>query len=138
MPARSLARVRFSFEVENPYDVRPRLSCLPVDDRNPYWGRNHEAFGEDPFLTGRMGVAYVKGLQGKDKRYLKLAATLKHYAVNSVETERFQLDAKVSRRMLYDYWLPHFRDAVVDGGACSLMASYNAINGTPNNINHWL
>lgn len=107
-------------------------------ERNPYWGRNHEAWGEDPFLTGRMAVAYVRGLQGDDPRYLKLASTLKHYAVNNVEQDRMKLDAKVSERMLYEYWLPHFRDAVVEGGACSLMASYNAINGTPNNINHWL
>lgn len=106
--------------------------------RNPYWGRNHEAYGEDPFLTGRMAVAYVQGLQGDDPHYLKLAATLKHYAVNNVETERQKLDAKVSERWLREYWLPHFRDAVVEGKASSLMASYNAINGTPNNINHWL
>ncbi len=107
-------------------------------ERNPYWGRNHEAFGEDPFLTGRMAVAYVKGLQGDDPRYLKLAATLKHYAVNNVETDRQKLNANVSERMLREYWLPHWRDAVVEGKACSLMASYNAINGTPNNINHVL
>jgi len=107
-------------------------------ERNPYWGRNHEAFGEDPFLTGRMAVAYVKGIQGDDPRYLKLAATLKHYAVNNVEADRTKLNATVSERMLREYWLPHWRDAVVEGKACSLMASYNAINGTPDNINHWL
>ena len=107
-------------------------------ERNPYWGRNHEAWGEDPFLTGRMAVTYVQGLQGDDPHYLKLAATLKHYAVNNVETDRQKLNANVSERMLREYWLPHFRDAVVEGKACSLMASYNAINGTPNNINHWL
>ena len=107
-------------------------------ERNPYWGRNHEAWGEDPFLTGRMGVAYVHGLQGDDPHYMKIAATLKHYAVNNVETNRQKLNAVVPEAMLRDYWLPHFRDCVVEGGAASLMASYNAINGTPNNINHWL
>ena len=61
-----------------------------------------------------------------------------HYAVNNVEKDRQKLDARVSERMLHEYWLPHFRDAVVEGKAQSLMASYNAINGTPNNINHWL
>ncbi|MEI7908174.1 MAG: glycoside hydrolase family 3 C-terminal domain-containing protein [Verrucomicrobiota bacterium] len=106
--------------------------------RNPYWGRNHEAWGEDPFLTGRMAVAYVKGLQGDDPHYLKLAATLKHYAVNNVETDRQSLNATVPERWLREYWLPHFRDAIVEGHAASVMASYNAINGTPNNINHWL
>ena len=106
--------------------------------RNPYWGRNHEAWGEDPYLTGRMAVTYVQGLQGDDPHYLKIAATLKHFAVNNVETGRQQLSATVSERMLHEYWLPHFHDAVVEGRASSLMASYNAINGTPNNINHWL
>lgn len=106
--------------------------------RNPFWGRNHEAWGEDPFLTGRMAVSYVRGLQGDDSRYLKIAATLKHYAVNNVEADRMELNATVSERMLHEYWLPHFRDAVVEAKACSLMASYNAINGTPNNINRWL
>ena len=106
--------------------------------RNPYWGRNHEAWGEDPFLVGRMAVAYVKGLQGDDPRHLKIAATLKHYAVNNVETDRQKLNSAVSERMLREYWLPHFRDAVVEGRAQSLMASYNAINGIPNNINRWL
>ncbi len=107
-------------------------------ERNPYWGRNHEAWGEDPFLTGRMAVAYVQGLQGPDPQHLKIAATLKHYAVNNVEASRTALNAQVSEAMLRDYWLPHFHDAVVEGHAQSLMASYNAINGTPNNINHWL
>ncbi|HEY1921728.1 MAG TPA: glycoside hydrolase family 3 C-terminal domain-containing protein, partial [Tepidisphaeraceae bacterium] len=106
--------------------------------RNPYWGREGEAWSEDPFLCGRMAVAFVQGLQGDDPRYLKLAATLKHFAVNNVESDRQKLNAVVSERMLYEYWLPHFHDAVVEGGAQSLMASYNAINGTPNNINHWL
>ena len=106
--------------------------------RNPYWGRNFESWSEDPFLTGRMAVAYVRGLQGEDPRHLKLAATLKHYAVNNVEFDRMKLNAVVSERMLREYWLPHFHDAVVEGKAQSLMGSYNAINGTPNNINRWL
>ena len=106
--------------------------------RNPYWGRNHEAWGEDPFLTGRMAVNYVEGLQGDDPHYLKIAATLKHFAVNNVETGRQKLNAVVSERMLHEYWLPHFHDAVVEGGASSLMASYNAINGVHNNMNLWL
>lgn len=106
--------------------------------RNPYWGRNYEIWGEDPFLTGRMGVAYTKGLQGDHPVHLKVAATLKHYAVNNVEVDRMKLNAEVSKRMLHEYWLPHFRAGVVEGKASSLMASYNAINDTPNNINHWL
>ena len=61
--------------------------------RNPRWGRIQECYGEDPYLTGRMGVAYVKGLQGDDPKYLKIAATLKHYAVNNVEQDRTSLSA---------------------------------------------
>jgi beta-glucosidase len=106
--------------------------------RNPYWGREGEAWSEDPFLCGKMAVAFVKGMQGNDPHYLKLASTLKHFAVNNVEADRQKLSATVSERMLHEYWLPHFREAVVEGHAQSLMASYNAINGTPNNINHWL
>jgi len=106
--------------------------------RNPYWGRINECYGEDPTLTGRLAVAFVKGIQGDDPRYLKLAATLKHFAVNNVEKDRKKLNAVVPERMLYEYWLPHWREAVVEGGAQSVMASYNAINGTPDNINHWL
>jgi beta-glucosidase len=103
--------------------------------RNPYWGRINECYGEDPFLTGRLGVAFVKGLQGDDPKYLKLVSTLKHYAVNNVETDRQKLSATVPERMLYEYWLPHFRDCIVEGQAQSIMASYNAINGVPSNIN---
>jgi beta-glucosidase len=106
--------------------------------RNPYWGRINECYGEDPFLTGRIGVAYVQGLQGKDPKYLKLVSTLKHFAVNNVEKDRQKLSASVSERMLHEYWLPHFRDCIVEGGAQSIMASYNAINGVPNNINSLL
>jgi beta-glucosidase len=99
--------------------------------RNPRWGRIQECYGEDPYLTGRLGVAYVRGLQGDDPKNLKLAATLKHYAVNNVEKNRLSLSATVSERMLYEYWLPHFRDCVVEGRACSIMAAYNSINGIP-------
>ncbi len=106
--------------------------------RNPYWGRINECYGEDPYLTGRIAVAYVTGLQGDDPHYLKLAATLKHFAVNNVERDRRKLDAHVPERMLYEYWFPHWRDCIVEARAASVMASYNGINGTPNNINHWL
>ncbi len=106
--------------------------------RNPYWGRINECYGEDPFLTGRMGVAFVTGLQGDDPKYLKLVSTLKHFAVNNVEKDRQKLSATVPERMLYEYWLPHFRDCIVEGHAQSVMASYNAINGTPNNMNSLL
>ena len=106
--------------------------------RNPYWGRINECFGEDPYLTGRIGVAYVQGLQGNDPKYLKIIATLKHYTAYNVEKRRGSVSAKVNDRMLYEYYLPHFRDCIVEGRAQSIMASYNAINGVPNVVNHKL
>jgi beta-glucosidase len=106
--------------------------------RDPRWGRIHEAFGEDPYLTSRMTVAYVKGTQGDDGKYLKLAATLKHYAVNNQEKDRISLSAEVSERMLMEYWLPHFKAGIVEGHAQSIMSSYNALNGVPNAENRLL
>lgn len=106
--------------------------------RNPYWGRNYEIWGEDPFLAGRMGVAFVQGMQGSDPKYLKLAATLKHFAVNNVEEDRRLLSATVNERMLHEYWLPAFKDGIIEGNAQSVMASYNAINGVPNVMNEYL
>jgi beta-glucosidase len=106
--------------------------------RDPRWGRIHEAFGEDPYLTSRMTVAYVRGTQGDDAKYLKLAATLKHYAVNNQERNRTSLSADVPERMLYEYWLPHFRAGIMDGHAQSIMSSYNSLNGMPNAENKLL
>jgi beta-glucosidase len=109
--------------------------------RNPFWGRIQEIYSEDPYLTGRLGVAFVKGLQGNDPKYLKLVSTLKHYAVNNIENipeDRHRHDAKVSERWLFEYWLPHFRDGIVEGKAQSVMASYNAINGVDNVRNKYL
>jgi len=106
--------------------------------RDPRWGRIWEAFGEDPWLTSRMTVAYVKGTQGDDPKYLKLAATLKHYAVNNEERDRTKIDVTVSERMLREYYLPHFRAGIVEGKAQSIMSSYNSINGTAGAENEWL
>jgi beta-glucosidase len=106
--------------------------------RDPRWGRIHEAFGEDPYLTSRMTVAYVRGTQGDDPKYLKLGATLKHYAVNNQERDRSSLSASVSERMLMEYWLPHFKAGIVEGKAVSIMSSYNALNGVPNAENKLL
>jgi beta-glucosidase len=106
--------------------------------RDPRWGRIHEAFGEDPYLAARMTVAYVRGTQGDDAKYLKLAATLKHYAVNNQESDRSSLSARVSDRMLMEYFLPHFKAGIMEGHATSIMSSYNAINGTPNAENKLL
>jgi beta-glucosidase len=100
--------------------------------RDPRWGRGQETYGEDPFLTARMGVAFVTGMQGKDPRYLKVVATPKHYAVHSgPEPERHEFDAKVSESDLVSTYLPAFRATVVEGKAASVMCVYNAVNGLP-------
>ena len=100
--------------------------------RDPRWGRGHETYGEDPHLTGRLGVAYIKGLQGEDPDYLKAAACAKHYAVHSgPEEERHKFNAKVSQKDLYETYLPAFRDAVKEGKVEAVMGAYNRVNGEP-------
>jgi beta-glucosidase len=100
--------------------------------RDPRWGRGQETYGEDPYLTGRMAVAFVGGMQGRDPRYLKTVATPKHYAVHSgPEPERHGFDAQVGEYDLVNTYLPAFRTAVVEGKAESIMCVYNAVNGTP-------
>ncbi len=108
-------------------------------DRDPRWGRIWETFGEDPLLVSRMTVAYVKGLQGNDPKYLELAATLKHYAAYDDERNRIKTDSDVvSEHMLRDYYLPQFKAGIMAGGASSIMSSYNGINGVPNAENKLL
>jgi len=100
--------------------------------RDPRWGRGQETYGEDPYLTGRMGVAFVKGLQGDDPKYLKVVATPKHYAVHSgPEPDRHHFDARVSKKELRETYLPAFRDCVREGKAFSVMGAYNRTNGEP-------
>ncbi len=100
--------------------------------RDPRWGRGQETYGEDPFLTGRTGVAYVTGLQGDNPKYYLAIATPKHYAVHSgPEPTRHFADVDVSKHDEVDTYEPAFRAAVVEGKAGSVMCAYNAINGQP-------
>ncbi len=100
--------------------------------RDPRWGRGQETYGEDPYLTGRIGVAFVKGLQGDDPKYLKVVATPKHYAVHSgPEPLRHRFDARVDERDLRTTYLPAFEATVREGGAWSVMGAYNRTNGEP-------
>ena len=100
--------------------------------RDPRWGRGQETYGEDPFLTSRMGVAFVKGLQGDNAKYLKTIATPKHFAVHSgPEATRHEVDVAVSRHDMEDTYLPAFRATVVEGNAQSVMCAYNSVNGEP-------
>ena len=100
--------------------------------RDPRWGRGQETYGEDPYLTGRMAVQFVRGLQGDHPKYLKTVATVKHYAVHSgPEPERHSFDAVVSDRDLRESYLPHFETGIREGGAYSVMCAYNRVYGEP-------
>jgi beta-glucosidase len=102
-------------------------------DRDPRWGRIWETFGEDPLLASRITVAYVKGTQGNDPKYLELAATLKHYAAYDDERDRIKTgNDLVPDRILRDFYLPQFKAGIMEGKAVSIMSSYNGINGIPN------
>ena len=98
--------------------------------RDPRWGRGQETYGEDPFLTGRLGVQFIKGLQGDDTTYFKTIATVKHFAVHSgPEPERHVFDAVVNERDFRDTYLPQFEMGVKEGKAYSAMCAYNRLNG---------
>ena len=100
--------------------------------RDPRWGRGQETYGEDPYLTARLGVAYVKGLQGDDPQYLKVVSTPKHFAAHSgPEPERHQFDAQVDERDLRETYLPAFEACVREGKSFSVMAAYSRLNGEP-------
>src|SRR3977135_834073 len=100
--------------------------------RDPRWGRGQETYGEDPYLTSRLGVAFVKGLQGDDPRYLKVVATPKHFAVHSgPEPQRHGFDSMAVERDLRETYLPAFRATVVEGKADSVMCAYNRTNREP-------
>ncbi len=107
--------------------------------RDPRWGRGQETYGEDPFLTGRMGVAFVTGLQGDDPRYFRVIATPKHFAVHSgPEPSRHSIDVSVSKHDMEDTYLPAFRAAITEGKAESIMCAYNRVNGEPACANTFL
>ena len=100
--------------------------------RDPRWGRGQETYGEDPYLTGRLAVSFIHGLQGDDPKYFKTIATVKHFAVHSgPEPLRHEFDAVVSERDLRESYLPHFEVAIREGGAYSLMCAYNRVYGKP-------
>ena len=100
--------------------------------RDPRWGRGHETFGEDPYLTSRLGVRYVMGLKGHDEDYLKAAACAKHFAVHSgPESVRHEFNAEVSEQDLRETYLPAFKACVQEGKVEAVMGAYNRTNGAP-------
>ena len=107
--------------------------------RDPRWGRGQETYGEDPFLTARMGVAFVTGMQGEDPKYYRVISTPKHYAVHSgPEPTRHTADVKISKHDELDTYLPAFRATVTEAKAGSVMCAYNSINGQPACVNEFL
>ena len=107
--------------------------------RDPRWGRGQETYGEDPFLTARMGVAFVTGMQGDDPRYYRVISTPKHFAVHSgPEPTRHIADVTVSKHDELDTYLPAFRATVTEAKADSVMCAYNSINGQPACANEFL
>jgi beta-glucosidase len=100
--------------------------------RDPRWGRGQETYGEDPFLTGRLAVGFIRGLQGDDPKYIKAMACAKHFAVHSgPELERHRFDVAPPERDLYETYLPHFEAAVREGRVGAVMGAYNAVDGEP-------
>ncbi len=100
--------------------------------RDPRWGRGQETYGEDPFLTARLGVAFIRGLQGDDPKYVKAMACAKHYAVHSgPEPERHRFDAAPPERDFYETYLPQFEAAVREGHVGAVMGAYNSVYGQP-------
>ncbi len=98
--------------------------------RDPRWGRGQETYGEDPYLTGKLGVQFIKGLQGDDPKYYKTIATVKHFAVhNGPEPERHFFNAKANKRDFLDTYLPQFEMGIKEGKAYSVMCAYNRTNG---------
>jgi beta-glucosidase len=107
--------------------------------RDPRWGRGQETYGEDPYLTSRMGVAFVKGLQGNDPVYLKTVSTPKHYAVHSgPEPLRHKFDIDISERDFLDTYTPAFEACIKEGKAFSIMSAYNSFRGVPASASNYL
>jgi beta-glucosidase len=122
----AVRRHGFSMQYQGLHVWSPNVNIF----RDPRWGRGQETWGEDPFLTGEMGAAFVRGVQGDHPRYLKTAACAKHYAVHSgPEKDRHHFDARVSERDLHETYLPAFRKLVTQAGVEAVMGAYNRTNG---------
>jgi beta-glucosidase len=129
---------RAKFNEATKHDIRSIFFGLTIWSpninifRDPRWGRGQETYGEDPFLTGRLAMNFVEGLQGSDSLHPRAIATPKHFAVHSgPESERHRFDVDPSPHDLWDTYLPQFRMAIVDGKADSIMCAYNALDGKP-------
>jgi len=106
--------------------------------RDPRWGRTEESYGEDAFFNGSMAVAFIKGLQGDDKRYRQTAALMKHFLANSNEDTRSSSSSDFDERLFREYYSVPFRMGIIEGGSRAFMASYNRVNGIPMSVNPML
>ena len=106
--------------------------------RDPRWGRNEETYGEDVYLAKKFVTNFIKGMQGSDPTYLKTIATVKHFACNNIENNRFSISSNVDERSLREYYLPVFKAAVTEAHAGSVMSAYNALNAIPCSSNPFL
>ncbi len=132
----TLRRLGYTYQYSGLHFWSPNVNA---DSGDPRWGRRQETYGEDPYLTGEMGVAFVQGLQGDDPNYLKTAACAKHYAVHSgPEALRHEFNVTPSKRDLYDTYLPAFKKLVQEGKVESVMGAYNALFGVPCNASEFL
>lgn len=137
------ARAMYNASVDKGYHMKyggltfwtPNINIF----RDPRWGRGQETYGEDPYLTSRLGMAFVNGLQGDHPKYLKVAACAKHYAVHSgPEKLRHEFNAQVSKKDLYETYLPAFEALVKDAKVEAIMCAYNSTNGEPCCANKYL
>jgi beta-glucosidase len=113
----------------------PNINIL----RDPRWGRGQETYGEDPYLTSEIGIAFVRGMQGDDPRYMLAMACAKHYAVHSgPETQRHTIDVKAADRDLYETYLPQFERVVREGHVAGVMSAYNSVDGIPCSVSSFL
>ncbi|MGH9617018.1 MAG: glycoside hydrolase family 3 C-terminal domain-containing protein [Acidobacteriaceae bacterium] len=121
---------RYIFQSQDRGGIVVRAPNLNLE-RDPRWGRSEESYGEDPYLVGTMGIAFVKGLQGNDGRYWRTASLLKHFVAYSNETDRGGSSSNFDARLLHEYYTVAFRMAIEQGGSNAYMTSYNAVNGIP-------
>lgn len=137
--ANQATEVRWLFQSEK-YKRSALVVMAPNADlaRDPRWGRTEEVYGEDPFLAGTLAAAFARGLAGDDPKYLKATSLLKHFLANSNENGRFHSSSDFDERLWREYYAKTFEMAVRDGGARSMMAAYNAINGTPAHVHPML
>lgn len=137
--ANQATEVRWLFQSEK-YHRSALVVMAPNADlaRDPRWGRTEETYGEDPFLGGTLAGAFARGLAGDDPHYLKATSLLKHFLANSNEDGRFHTSSNFDERLWREYYAKTFEMAVREGGARSMMAAYNAINGTPAHVHPML